>query len=39
MQDSGMRRVLVTRDDRLQGIITNGDVSNWLRRMRELKTS
>ena len=37
MEDSGMRRVLVTRDDQLQGIITGGDVSNWLRRMRELK--
>ncbi len=37
MEDSGLRRVLVTRDDQLQGIITGGDVSNWLRRMRELK--
>ncbi|MGB5632850.1 MAG: site-2 protease family protein [Waterburya sp.] len=39
MEDSGLRRVLVTRDDQLQGIITGGDVSNWLRRMRELKRS
>ena len=37
MEDSGLRRVLVTRDDQLQGIITGGDISNWLRRMRELK--
>ena len=37
MEDSGLTRVLVTRDDQLQGIITGGDVSNWLRRMRELK--
>ena len=36
MEDSGMRRVLVTRDDQLQGIITGSDVSSWLRRMREL---
>ncbi len=36
MEDSGLRRVLVTRDDQLQGIITGGDVSSWLRRMREL---
>ena len=30
MEDSGMRRVLVTRDDQLQGIITGGDVSKEL---------
>ncbi|HHP7230385.1 MAG TPA: site-2 protease family protein [Xenococcaceae cyanobacterium] len=37
MQDSKIQRVLVTRDDQLVGIITGGDVSSWLRRMRELK--
>ena len=39
MEDSGMKRVLVIHDDQLEGIITGGDVSSWLRRMRELKRS
>ncbi len=38
MEDSGIKRVLVTRDDQLKGIITGGDISSWLRRIRELKT-
>ncbi len=37
MEDSGIKRVLVTRDDQLEGIITGGDISSWLRRIRELK--
>ncbi len=37
MEKSGLKRVLVTRDDQLEGIITAGDVFSWLRRMRELK--
>ena len=37
MEDSGIKRVLVTHEGQLDGIITAGDVSSWLRRMRELK--
>lgn len=37
MEDSGIKRVLVTRDDQLEGIITGGDISSWLRRIREFK--
>ena len=37
MEDSGIKRVLVTHEGQLDGIIIAGDVSSWLRRMRELK--
>ncbi|AFY48591.1 Zn-dependent protease [Nostoc sp. PCC 7524] len=35
MQDSGVRRVLVTQNGLLQGIITANDIANWLQRRRE----
>ncbi|WP_414578858.1 site-2 protease family protein [Anabaena sp. CCY 9402-a] len=35
MQTSGVRRVLVTQDDLLTGIITTNDIANWLQRRRE----
>ena len=37
MEKSGSRRVLVTRDGHLEGIITTGDVAGWLQRARELE--
>lgn len=37
MERSPARRVLVTRDGRLEGIITASDVAAWLRRVRELE--
>lgn len=37
MERSGARRVLVTRDGHLEGIITAGDVAGWLQRARELE--
>ncbi|HEX6939861.1 MAG TPA: site-2 protease family protein [Longimicrobiales bacterium] len=37
MESSGTRRVLVTRDGRLEGIITTGDIAGWLQRARELE--
>ncbi|HEX7119377.1 MAG TPA: site-2 protease family protein [Longimicrobiales bacterium] len=37
MEQSGARRVLVTRDGHLEGIITTGDVAGWLQRARELE--
>ena len=36
MEDSGMRRVLVTSDEQLEGIITGSDVSSWLQRMQAI---
>ncbi|AUS99207.1 site-2 protease family protein [Nostoc sp. CENA543] len=36
MQESGVRRVLVTQDGLLAGIITANDIANWLQRRREL---
>jgi Zn-dependent protease len=36
MRSSGTGRVLVTRDDRLVGIISGSDVTNWARRVHEL---
>lgn len=39
MEDSGIRRVLVTQDAQLRGIITGSDISGWLRRRRELDQS
>ncbi|MEN9519611.1 MAG: hypothetical protein RLZZ381_2199 [Cyanobacteriota bacterium] len=36
MSESGARRVLVARNNRLQGMITASDVANWLRRRRDL---
>nr|PZN90584.1 MAG: site-2 protease family protein [bacterium] len=36
MEASGLRRVLVTRDGRLEGIITATDVAAWLDRVRQL---
>jgi len=36
MENSSVRRVLVTRGDELQGIITGGDIASWLKRMRDL---
>src|SRR5690606_16495739 len=36
MEASGVRRVLVTRDGRLEGIITATDVAGWLDRARQL---
>ncbi|HIK05909.1 MAG TPA: site-2 protease family protein [Trichormus sp. M33_DOE_039] len=36
MQESGVRRVLVTQDGLLTGIITSNDIANWLQRRREL---
>ena len=36
MEASGLRRVLVTRDEQLLGIITSSDLSSWLQRMQEL---
>jgi Zn-dependent protease/CBS domain-containing protein len=35
MQTSGVRRVLVTQDGLLTGIITANDIANWLQRRRE----
>ncbi|WP_066378780.1 MULTISPECIES: site-2 protease family protein [unclassified Anabaena] len=35
MQDSGVRRVLVTQNGLLKGIITANDIANWLQRRRE----
>ncbi|MCF4967298.1 site-2 protease family protein [Nostoc sp. CMAA1605] len=35
MQESGVRRVLVTQDGLLAGIITANDIANWLQRRRE----
>ncbi|MEA5567375.1 site-2 protease family protein [Anabaena sp. UHCC 0399] len=35
MQTSGVRRVLVTQDDLLTGIITTNDIANWLQRRQE----
>lgn len=37
MERSGSRRVLVTRDGHLEGIITTGDIAGWLQRARELE--
>lgn len=37
MQESGARRVLVTRNSHLEGIITANDVANWLQRRRDLE--
>lgn len=37
MERSGTGRVLVTRDGHLEGIITGGDITGWLRRVRELE--
>jgi len=37
MESSGVDRVLVTRDDHLEGIITLGDLTVWLRRAQELQ--
>ncbi|MBI4544817.1 MAG: site-2 protease family protein [Gemmatimonadetes bacterium] len=37
MERSGVRRVLVTRDGRLEGIISASDVAAWLKRVRELE--
>ena len=37
MERSGVRRVLVTRDGGLVGIITAGDITAWLERMRQLE--
>jgi Zn-dependent protease/CBS domain-containing protein len=36
MAESGARRVLVAKNNRLQGMITASDVANWLRRRRDL---
>ncbi len=36
MEASGLRRVLVTSDEQLLGIITSSDLSSWLQRMQEL---
>ncbi len=36
MTESGARRVLVARNNRLEGMITANDVANWLRRRRDL---
>ncbi|MGJ5628300.1 site-2 protease family protein [Nostoc sp. CALU 1950] len=36
MQESGVRRVLVTQNGSLKGIITANDVAHWLRRQRDL---
>lgn len=36
MAESGARRVLVARHNRLEGMITANDVANWLRRRRDL---
>jgi Zn-dependent protease len=36
MQDSGARRVLVLRNQKLEGIITASDITGWLRRVRDL---
>jgi Zn-dependent protease/CBS domain-containing protein len=37
MEGSSVRRVLVTRDGRLEGIITAADVAAWLDRVRQLQ--
>jgi Zn-dependent protease/CBS domain-containing protein len=37
MENSGVRRVLVTRGNELEGIITGGDIASWLKRMRDLQ--
>jgi Zn-dependent protease/CBS domain-containing protein len=37
MESSGNRRLLVTRDGHLEGIITSGDLTGWLQRVRELE--
>ncbi len=37
MEQSGTRRVLVTRNGQLVGIITAADISDWLRRAREFE--
>jgi Zn-dependent protease/CBS domain-containing protein len=36
MENSDVGRVLVTRGDELEGIITGGDIASWLKRMRDL---
>ncbi|MGF1937902.1 MAG: site-2 protease family protein [Nostoc sp. ChiQUE02] len=36
MQESGVRRVLVTQNGSLKGIITANDVAHWLQRQRDL---
>lgn len=36
MQESGVRRVLVTQNSSLKGIITANDVASWLQRQRDL---
>ncbi|MDZ8080075.1 MAG: site-2 protease family protein [Nostoc sp. DcaGUA01] len=38
MQESGIRRVLVTQNGSLKGIITANDVAHWLQRQRDLGT-
>lgn len=37
MEESGVRRVLVTRNGSLEGIITANDIASWLRRRQELE--
>ncbi len=37
MEESQLRRVLVTKNGSLQGIITAGDVARWLQRRRDLE--
>lgn len=36
MEESGVRRVLVARNGKLEGIVTANDVASWLRRRRDL---
>lgn len=36
MERTGTRSILVARDGHLEGIITGGDLTGWLRRMQEL---
>ncbi|MBD2307729.1 site-2 protease family protein [Chroococcidiopsis sp. FACHB-1243] len=36
MAASGVRRVLVVRDGKLEGIVTANDIASWLRRRRDL---
>jgi Zn-dependent protease/CBS domain-containing protein len=36
MEESQLRRVLVTKNGSLQGIITAGDIARWLRRRRDI---
>lgn len=37
MERSGTQRLLVARDGRLEGIITGGDITSWMRRTQQLE--